>query len=212
MSIHTVTVTAAHITAAADLLTFAATGSSAQMSPVISGVAVTVSNGQITLTATDRFTCGEYTGVIEDSTAEIPLLILPPDLLKTFVKSLPKTRGAAVTLEHDTDKHTVTLRHETAQQTAPVISGNYPAISRLYPETVDELSGVLLLNPHYLARLTKLRSPLTGAADKSAAWAFSGGAATSESGIARNPIMATITYAVDQHTFRVLVQPNRPPR
>lgn len=161
----TFTVTRDQLTSIASL---AYCASSDDVSPVITGVHVTIdSAGSITATATDRYIAAELTMQATDFTvADTVEALMPGKWLLSAAKSVKGGASggrlpAIVTVTH-TDEgaaDSVSITNYDITVKSQLLSGNYPSVARLFPdnvpETVDNFLGYNL-NPHKLMQIAKV--------------------------------------------------------
>jgi hypothetical protein len=153
------------------------------VTPVITGVRLSVEEGRIIAQATDRYRVAELSLPLpikptdrEDAfTAEeevnggaaFEAITIPAAFLARVIKSLPRKpllRGATIALIVTAEGMGVTVRDrihgfESSERT---IIGNYPPVGRLFPKSLDEVKAFYLpvgLNAAFLASLDKLSLP-----------------------------------------------------
>lgn len=114
------------------------------VTPVITGVQLEISEGSISLVATDRYrvavreiewTAGE--GAPQSATALVPARTLI-EIGKTFGHS----GTIAVAITNTDDRELIAFQAERKTVTSLLIKGNFPPVKRLFPDTVDNYAVI----------------------------------------------------------------------
>ena len=150
----TITLTPASLAQIANLAAFAASDA---VTPVLTGIAVSVAGGEVRAVATDRYAVARYVGQAPEF-EELPQTVLPTAFLTTVAKA---ARGA-FQVHLTVDGSTVTADWGDGSVSASVIEGNYPPVDRLMTDHADDIPASMTLSPTLLARLAKLRGPGAG--------------------------------------------------
>lgn len=199
----TITTPTAALHGAASLLPFAARGRDAKITPIISGVAVSVTGGEFTAIATDRYVVGELR--VDTDARDLDPVVLPPDLLTAYAKTAPRTGDAVLTTtDGPTWEQVVTITTDTSGHTSAPITGTIPAVSRLLEDDLAELYGTALLNPAHLELLGKIRDPRTGKRTRDTIRIGRNGTDTGSP--KPSPLAARITFG--EYRYRFLIQPH----
>lgn len=189
------------------------------VTPILCSVQLVPADDAVTLYATDRYTVGRFTVPLLTSdvdampaTDHAEPFNIPTEaatwIAKTVTKTLRHANGAvayAVVIEDDAEAKTVTVslvpeltgKPERAQAFERV-TGNFPPVSRLFPEDEGAMPDVIGLSPQMLSRVigyaTKYhrRAPIR----------FSGTAQRDTGSAKMSPILASIGG------LTALIQPN----
>ena len=192
---------AADAVSIATLITAAATKTAAQTTPVLGEIEVSLENGNLFATATDRFMAATYTTTATGDNSAFRLTAAAAKFLAANVKRVNKHyETPAVEFVIDQEQHRVTISHGGATFTDNWISANFPAVLGLIDgwQPATEAQPVKLRG-EFLARLYKL----TDSFIRVDYWVVELGANSSTYKPERpGPLMATAGK------FRVLIQPN----
>ena len=192
---------AADAVSIASLVTVAASKTAAQTTPVLGEIEVSLENGNLFATATDRFMAATYTTTATGDNSAFRLTAAAAKFLAANVKRVNKHyETPAVEFVIDQEQHRVTISHGGATFTDNWISANFPAVLGLIDgwQPATEAQPVKLRG-EFLARLYKL----TDSFIRVDYWVVELGANSSTYKPERpGPLMATAGK------FRVLIQPN----
>jgi hypothetical protein len=197
----TIMIEAADAVSIASLVTVAASKTAAQTTPVLGEIEVSLENGNLFATATDRFMAATYTTTATGDNSAFRLTAAAAKFLAANVKRVNKHyETPAVEFVIDQEQHRVTISHGGATFTDNWISANFPAVLGLIDgwQPATEAQPVKLRG-EFLARLYKL----TDSFIRVDYWVVELGANSSTYKPERpGPLMATAGK------FRVLIQPN----
>ncbi len=115
------------------------------VTPVITGVQLEVSENSLTLVATDRYRVAvrEIEWDSGDSTATEPLTALvPARTLQEIGKTFGHSGTISVAITKTNDRELIAFRADRKTVTSLLIKGNFPPVKRLFPETVDNYAVV----------------------------------------------------------------------
>lgn len=174
------------------------------VTPILTAILVTVEGNKLTATATDRYIVGEIGFELDDFYTAEPITI---QLSSNDWQTIAKLKSSAdITLEDAT----VTVRAGHTEMRLIQVGGNFPPVSRLFPEE-HETEGlpVVALNLDFLTRIAKLRTPYgigEGTRSKGQPWKFQ--AKPTDSGKPGPVLLTQGKYATGSDTVRVLIQPN----
>lgn len=115
------------------------------VTPVITGVQLEVSENSLTLVATDRYRVAvrEIDWDSGDSTATEPLTALvPARTLQEIGKTFGHSGTISVAITKTNDRELIAFRADRKTVTSLLIKGNFPPVKRLFPETVDNYAVV----------------------------------------------------------------------
>ena len=192
---------AADAVSIASLVTVAASKTAAQTTPVLGEIEVSLENGNLFATATDRFMAATYTTTATGDNSAFRLTAAAAKFLAANVKRVNKHYATpAVQFVIDQEQHQVTISHGGATFTDNWISAKFPAVLGLIDgwQPATEAQPVKLRG-EFLARLYKL----TDSFIRVDYWVVELGANSSTYKPERpGPLMATAGK------FRVLIQPN----
>ena len=201
MTNKTIMIEAADAVSIASLITAAATKTAAQTTPVLGEIEVSLENGNLFATATDRFMAATYTTTATGDNSAFRLTAAAAKFLAANVKRVNKHYATpAVQFVIDQEQHQVTISHGGATFTDNWISAKFPAVLGLIDgwQPATEAQPVKLRG-EFLARLYKL----TDSFIRVDYWVVELGANSSTYKPERpGPLMATAGK------FRVLIQPN----
>jgi DNA polymerase III subunit beta len=109
------------------------------VTPVITGVQLEVSENSISLVATDRYRVAvreiEWDGTDVGSTPVTALV--PARTLTEIGKTFGHSGTISVAITNTDDRELIAFRADKKTVTSLLIKGNFPPVKRLFPETVD---------------------------------------------------------------------------
>lgn len=183
--------------------------------PVITGVLITVNpDGSLVAVATDRYVVAELIMSTEETDATEPTsAIVPAKWLLAAAKSVKGGARDGGMMAHITISHSeagavesVTITNwDTTVKTA-TINGNYPQVSRLFPDDIpDDVDNFIgfNLNPHKLMQIAKVIPAGMSSREMKDAPLFM--RASKAEGGHRAPVIVTRPRV---NGFRALIQPN----
>jgi hypothetical protein len=197
----TIMIEAADAVSIASLVTVAASKTAAQTTPVLGEIEVSLENGNLFATATDRFMAATYTTTATGDNSAFRLTAAAAKFLAANVKRVNKHyETPAVEFVIDQEQRQVTISHGGATFTDNWISAKFPAVLGLIDgwQPATEAQPVKLRG-EFLARLYKL----TDSFIRVDYWVVELGANSSTYKPERpGPLMATAGK------FRVIIMPN----
>lgn len=196
---NTMTLKAADAVSIASLI-HAADTSRGNVTPVLGEIHLTLTAGQLTATATDRYCAITYQCPADGVDGELRLNAAAAKFLTANVKPLNKWHTPApVAIEYDTDTRTYNVSHNGASMAGEWVAAKYPGVLSLIQEwRPAEHAQPVTLKAEFMARLGKFLSDFK----KVELWAFELGAGTSTRTDRPGPIRATAPG------FRFLLMPN----
>lgn len=151
--------------------------SSRNITPILSGIQLSVTSARVTAVATDRyivtrleFPLGDTAHTLNaDEGAVAHVIILDSKEWQAIAKATA-TSHATVTFTtsdegHDStnvhDRPNVTVAHDYGQIIGEYrqVGGNYPPVARLFPEQVRNLDETVSFKPAFMTRATKAFTP-----------------------------------------------------
>lgn len=136
------------------LASVAVSATTDDITPILQHIHVTATeDGMITATATDRYTVAlaEAPGEVETAGEAI----LPAAEVLAFARKIPKRTAVPLVVTVDEDGWTITNFTSTIGGALPAPGNNFPAVSRLFPDTVTPVP-MTSVNPKLVARLAKI--------------------------------------------------------
>jgi DNA polymerase-3 subunit beta len=115
------------------------------VTPVITGVQLEVSNNSLTLVATDRYRVAvraiEWDSGDVGSTETLTALV-PARTLQEIGKTFGHSGTISVAITSTDDRELIAFRADRKTVTSLLIKGNFPPVKRLFPETVDNYAVI----------------------------------------------------------------------
>ncbi|HEY8913449.1 DNA polymerase III subunit beta [Lacisediminihabitans sp.] len=115
------------------------------VTPVITGVQLEVSNNSLTLVATDRYRVAvreiEWDSGDVASTETLTALV-PARTLQEIAKTFGHSGTISVAITSTDDRELIAFRADRKTVTSLLIKGNFPPVKRLFPETVDNYAVI----------------------------------------------------------------------
>jgi len=115
------------------------------VTPVITGVQLEVSNNSLTLVATDRYRVAvreiEWDSGDVASTETLTALV-PARPLQEIAKTFGHSGTISVAITSTDDRELIAFRADRKTVTSLLIKGNFPPVKRLFPETVDNYAVI----------------------------------------------------------------------
>tara|TARA_R110000803_G_scaffold32649_2_gene71786 strand:+ start:90 stop:737 length:648 start_codon:yes stop_codon:yes gene_type:complete len=207
MTNKTVMIDAADAVSIASLITAAATKTAAQTTPVLGEIEVSLENGNLTATATDRFMAATYTTAASStpwSVGDVTTFRLTAAAAKFLTANVKRVNKhydtPPVEFVIDQDTRLVTISHGGATFSDTWISAKFPAVLNLINEWQPaDTAQPVKLRGEFLARLYKF----TDSFIRVDYWVLELGSAKSAFRLDRpGPVLATAGK------FRVMIQPN----
>ena len=115
------------------------------VTPVITGVQLEVSDNSLTLVATDRYRVAvreiEWDGGESTSTETVTALV-PARTLQEIGKTFGHSGTISVAITSTDDRELIAFSADRKTVTSLLIKGNFPPVRRLFPETVDNYAVI----------------------------------------------------------------------
>lgn len=115
------------------------------VTPVITGVQLEVSQNTLTMVATDRYRVAvrEIDWDSGDTASEEPVTALvPARTLQEVGKTFGHSGTISVAITNTDDREIIAFRADRKMVTSLLIKGNFPPVRRLFPETVDNYAVI----------------------------------------------------------------------
>ena len=115
------------------------------VTPVITGVQLEVSENSLTMVATDRYRVAVR--VIDwdsgdTASAETLTALVPARTLQEIGKTFGHSGTISVAITNTDDRELIAFRADRKTVTSLLIKGNFPPVRRLFPETVDNYAVI----------------------------------------------------------------------
>ena len=114
------------------------------VTPVITGVQLEVSNNSLSLVATDRYRVA-VRAIDWDSagsTIESVTALVPARTLQEIGKTFGHSGSISVSITASDDRELIAFRADRKTVTSLLIKGNFPPVKRLFPETVENYAVI----------------------------------------------------------------------
>ena len=115
------------------------------VTPVITGVQLEVSESRLTMVATDRYRVA-VRAIDWDSgdatSTEILTALVPARTLQEIGKTFGHSGTISVAITNTDDRELIAFRADRKTVTSLLIKGNFPPVKRLFPETVDNYAVI----------------------------------------------------------------------
>ena len=115
------------------------------VTPVITGVQLEVSENRLTMVATDRYRVAvraiDWDSGNATSTETLTALV-PARTLQEIGKTFGHSGTIAVAITNTDDRELIAFRADRKTVTSLLIKGNFPPVKRLFPETVDNYAVI----------------------------------------------------------------------
>jgi DNA polymerase-3 subunit beta len=114
------------------------------VTPVITGVQLEISEGSISLVATDRYRVAvrEIEWTAGESAPETATALVPARTLIEIGKTFGHSGTIAVAITSTDDRELIAFQADKKTVTSLLIKGNFPPVKRLFPEVVDNYAVV----------------------------------------------------------------------
>jgi DNA polymerase-3 subunit beta len=114
------------------------------VTPVITGVQLEVSENSISLVATDRYRVAvrEIPWDSGDSGVETATALVPARTLTEIGKTFGHSGTISVAITNSDDRELIAFQADRKTVTSLLIKGNFPPVKRLFPETVDNYAVI----------------------------------------------------------------------
>ncbi|WP_166987835.1 DNA polymerase III subunit beta [Canibacter zhoujuaniae] len=117
--------------------------SSEDVTPVITGVHLKTKENVLTLTATDRYRVAMRGIDWENHDAETEHeALVPAKVIHEVSKLLAKAETIKIVIQKNGDRQLIGFIGDGRSITSTLISGNYPPVERLFPETVENFAVI----------------------------------------------------------------------
>ena len=115
------------------------------VTPVITGVQLEVSENRLTMVATDRYRVAvrgiDWNSQDATSTETLTALV-PARTLQEIGKTFAHSGTISVAITNTDDRELIAFRADRKTVTSLLIKGNFPPVKRLFPETVDNYAVI----------------------------------------------------------------------
>ena len=114
------------------------------VTPVITGVQLEVSENSLTLVATDRYRVAvrEVEWDSSDSGVDTVTALVPARTLQEIGKTFGHSGTISVAITSTDDRELIAFSADRKTVTSLLIKGNFPPVKRLFPETVDNYAVI----------------------------------------------------------------------
>jgi DNA polymerase-3 subunit beta len=115
------------------------------VTPVITGVQLEVSENSLTMVATDRYRVAVRTidwDAGESGSTETLTALVPARTLQEIGKTFGHSGTISVAITNTDDRELIAFRADRKTVTSLLIKGNFPPVRRLFPETVDNYAVI----------------------------------------------------------------------
>ena len=114
------------------------------VTPVITGVQLEITDGSLSLVATDRYRVAvrEIAWNAGDSAAGVSTALVPARTLTEIGKTFGHSGTVSVTITSTDDRELIAFQADKKTVTSLLIKGNFPPVRRLFPETVDNYAVI----------------------------------------------------------------------
>ena len=114
------------------------------VTPVITGVQLEISENSLSLVATDRYRVAvrEIEWTANDSSIESVTALVPARTLQEIGKTFGHSGSIAVAITNTDDRELIAFQADRKTVTSLLIKGNFPPVKRLFPEVVDNYAVV----------------------------------------------------------------------
>ncbi|CAN5247456.1 DNA polymerase III subunit beta [soil metagenome] len=114
------------------------------VTPVITGVQLEISQGNLSLVATDRYRVAvrEIEWTAGDSAPQSATALVPARTLIEIGKTFGHSGTIAVAITSTDDRELIAFQADRKTVTSLLIKGNFPPVKRLFPETVDNYAVI----------------------------------------------------------------------
>ncbi|GAB3040607.1 DNA polymerase III subunit beta [Parafrigoribacterium mesophilum] len=108
------------------------------VTPVITGVQLEISQGNLSLIATDRYRVAvRDVDWDSDESAETVSALVPARTLQEVGKTFGHSATISVTVARGDERELISFSADKKKVTSLLIKGNFPPVKRLFPESVD---------------------------------------------------------------------------
>ncbi len=114
------------------------------VTPVITGVQLEISEGNLSLVATDRYRVAvrEIEWTAGDAAPQNATALVPARTLIEIGKTFGHSGSIAVAITNTDDRELIAFQADRKTVTSLLIKGNFPPVKRLFPETVDNYAVI----------------------------------------------------------------------
>jgi DNA polymerase III subunit beta len=114
------------------------------VTPVITGVQLEISQNNLSLVATDRYRVAvrEIEWTAGDSAPDSVTALVPARTLMEIGKTFGHSGSIAVAITSTEDRELIAFQADRKTVTSLLIKGNFPPVKRLFPETVDNYAVI----------------------------------------------------------------------
>ncbi|MBC7402072.1 MAG: DNA polymerase III subunit beta [Microbacteriaceae bacterium] len=114
------------------------------VTPVITGVQLEVSQNSLSLVATDRYRVAVRSIDWDSAGSEVDAVtaLVPARTLQEIGKTFGHSGSISVAITSTDDRELIAFRADRKTVTSLLIKGNFPPVKRLFPETVDNYAVI----------------------------------------------------------------------
>ncbi|TIH40997.1 DNA polymerase III subunit beta [Subtercola vilae] len=114
------------------------------VTPVITGVQLEISNNSLSLVATDRYRVAVRTIEWDSGTSSIDTAtaLVPAKTLQEIGKTFGNSGTISVAITNTDERELIAFKADRKTVTSLLIKGNFPPVKRLFPETVDNYAVI----------------------------------------------------------------------
>jgi DNA polymerase-3 subunit beta len=114
------------------------------VTPVITGVQLEISDNSISLVATDRYRVAVRNIEWDSGTSDIQTAtaLVPARTLQEIGKTFGNSGTISVAITNTDDRELIAFKADRKTVTSLLIKGNFPPVKRLFPETVDNFAVI----------------------------------------------------------------------
>ncbi|RFA07775.1 DNA polymerase III subunit beta [Subtercola boreus] len=114
------------------------------VTPVITGVQLEISNNSLSLVATDRYRVAVRNIDWDSGTSDIgtATALVPAKTLQEIGKTFGNSGTISVAITNTDDRELIAFRADKKTVTSLLIKGNFPPVKRLFPESVENYAVI----------------------------------------------------------------------
>lgn len=114
------------------------------VTPVITGVQLEISDNKLSLIATDRYRVAvrEIEWTADDSVTEVITALVPARTLIEIGKTFGHSGSISVAITSSDERELIAFQADKKTVTSLLIKGNFPPVKRLFPESVDNYAVI----------------------------------------------------------------------
>jgi DNA polymerase-3 subunit beta len=114
------------------------------VTPVITGVQLEISDNKLSLIATDRYRVAvrEIEWTADESVTDVITALVPARTLIEIGKTFGHSGSISVAITSSDERELIAFQADKKTVTSLLIKGNFPPVKRLFPETVDNYAVI----------------------------------------------------------------------